>query len=420
MTNSRTVTLADGTRVVLEHFDHARSCSVYVSVSSGSSFEKSEDAGISHFAEHIFFKGTEKRSAQQIMEQMDEIGADLNAYTAREVTSFYTRALSYHLDTALDILFDMVTNPRIDANDVEHEKGVILEEYAMYEDYPSDVCYDNYYEGVWRANPLGMRVLGTPDTINAVTPEKLRKHLDTFFTPNRIVISVCGSFDDESVLKKCNEYFGSSTLAHTPIVYQKPVYESRFITVPRDFEQNYVVIGFPGYPKVHDERYERILLTSVLGGSQSSRLFSRIREELGLVYSIECESASYMNSGLLMLSMGVSPKSEEQAIRETVKIVREAATSITEKELARAKEFNASQLCMALESVSHVAGANSRDILFFGSVEDPDEEEARLRSVSVDAVREFADKAFSFENVSFCCAGRARDTQYYEELVKGL
>ena len=198
---TETITLENGLRIVLENNEHSKTCSTVIWIASGSGFETPETAGTSHFIEHMIFKGSKKRSALDIAVEMDEIGGYLNAYTAREATCFYARTLSEHMPKALDIVCDMVANPKLDAGDIELEKGVIKEEIAMYEDSPEDLCADVYYENVWAGSMLSSNILGTPETVDSVTKSSLEKHLAKFYVPERMVISFSGNFDEEKALE---------------------------------------------------------------------------------------------------------------------------------------------------------------------------------------------------------------------------
>ena len=221
MENKRKIiTLPNGLRIVFEKNKNSKICAAEIWVASGVSYETPETAGTSHFIEHMVFKGSQKRSALDIAVEMDEIGGYLNAYTARECTCFYTRMLSEHTEKALDILFDMVRNPRLDESDIELEKGVIKEEILMYEDSAEDMCADTFYENIWKNSMLGCDILGSEETVDAVTKESLAAHLKKFYVPERMVISISGNFDEKAVIAISKKYFADLKNTDFPIKYR--------------------------------------------------------------------------------------------------------------------------------------------------------------------------------------------------------
>lgn len=419
MERTEIVILDDGTKLVLEKLDSVRSCSIYITVASGTRYETPENAGISHFIEHMLFKGTVSRSALQISEEMDEIGGELNAYTAKEFTCFYSKSLTCHSVKALDILCDMITHPRLDENDIELEKGVVCEEIAMYEDIPEEVCCSSFYASVMKDSMLGSEVLGTRETVNSLSREMLEKHIKRFFTPQRMVISICGNFDRNAVISKCREYFIPREYEENPLSFEPVQYTKSFTSIKKDSEQNTVYFGFPGIQRRGKYLQAANLLGSILGSSSSSRLFQRLREELGLVYSVDCSNIPFMNTGLFVFSMGVSPASEKKALTESVRIISEIGSTITEKELIRAKEGSAAGFIMGFESTVSRASFNSKELLLFGKIRSFDEIENEIRSVTIEDIRTVAEMLFDFSKVSLCTTGKVHSEDYYKKLMKG-
>ena len=239
MTNKpKIITLSNGLRIIIQKIENAKTCSLGAWVASGSGYETHETSGFSHFIEHILFRGTHKRSALDIAVEMDEIGGILNAYTAKEMTCFYAHTLSEHAPKALDIICDMLMNPKLDENDIELEKGVIKEEIALYNDSPEDLCADTFYKSIWNESMLGSNILGTEETVDSVTKEKLVAHLNKFYVPERIVISIGGNFDEETVLNICEKYLSEMVSTDFPINPDKAGYFSGITTVKRKFMQN--------------------------------------------------------------------------------------------------------------------------------------------------------------------------------------
>ena len=411
------ITLENGLRIILEKGENAKTCSVNIWVASGSSYETPETAGTSHFIEHMIFKGSEKRSALDIAVDMDEIGGHLNAYTARETTCFYARTLSEHMPKALDILCDMVKNPRLDTDDIELEKGIIKEEIAMYEDEPEDICSDTFYETVWKDSMLGSNILGTVETVDAVTKERLSAHMDKFYVPERTVISLSGNFDKDTAIEIIREYFSDAVNTEFHLNPTGAEFNPGIVTVKKNFTQNQLILGFKGVPAGTKKREIALLISSILGDTPSSRLFQQIRENLGLVYSVGTSCISYLKSGVFNVFMGLNEKSEEKAIRETIKIILELADTVTEKDLARAKEQAVTEFVMGLENLSSHASRNGRNLLLYNKEIGEDEVIKNIRAITLEDVRETAREIFDTGRICLCVAGKVKSKKAYEEII---
>lgn len=411
------VTLSNGFRILLEPVDWARSATLGIWVGSGSRYETPQTAGVSHFIEHMLFKGTARRSALAIAEQMDEIGGALNAYTTKEYTCFYARALDRHVAAALDILCDMLTQPALAERDMQTERGVILEELHMYEDSPEDLCADNLYAGVWRGDMLGSNILGDRKTVSSLTVDDLKLHMRRFYAPERMVAVVCGRFDREQILKMCEENFGALLNTGNPIAAGPAPYRRCVALRKKDFEQTQLALALPGISAQDDRRFSMRLLMSILGTSSSSRLYQRIREELGLVYEIEAFSASYLEAGILGVGMALSPRNEKKALREVFRIVESFGGSITQRELDRAKEQYLSGLIMNSESTQSRASQMGRGELLYNEVKSADEIMERVRCVTLDEVHALAEEFLCFNQLSISAAGRVKKERFYEELT---
>ena len=411
------ITLENGLRIVLEENPNSKTCSLGIWVASGSSYETPETAGTSHFIEHILFRGTKTRSALDIAVEMDEIGGFLNAYTAKENTCFYAHTLSEHMPKALDIVCDMIMNPRLDEDDINLEKGVIKEEIAMYEDSPEDLCADVFYENVWSGSMLGANILGTPQTVDSVTKERLAAHLDKFYVPERMVVSIGGNFCKKSALEICEKYFSAMKNTGFAITPAPAEYHPGITRIKKDFMQNQLIIGFPGVAIGDSRRETALLVSSILGSASSSRLFQHIREKLGLVYSVDSACVSYMKAGLFTVCMGLSAKSEKKAIAQALEIISEFSETVTEKELARAKEQSVASFVMNLESVSSRTSRNGRNVLLYGKVIPEDEVIAKIRAVTLEELRETAKELLDLNRISLCIAGKTASEKSYIEIL---
>ena len=414
----RIITLDNGLRIVIQKNGNAKTCSLGVWVGSGSCFETPETAGTSHFIEHMLFKGTEKRSALDIAVEMDEIGGVLNAYTAKEMTCFYAHTLSEHSAKALDIICDMIMNPKLSPEDIELEKGVIREEIAMYEDSPEDLCADSYYEKVWRGSMLGSNILGTNQTVDSVTRESLSAHMKKFYVPERTVVSFSGNFDENEAVEICKKYFSGMKNTGFELTPVSADYSPGIYRIKKDFMQNQLILGFPGIPLSDKRRDCAALISSILGASSSSRLFQTIREKLGLAYSVDCVNVAHLNAAVFIVCMGLSKKSEEQAIAETLKIISEFAETVTEKELARAKEQTVAGFVMSLESVSSIASRNGKGVLLHGRPRSEEEVIKAVRGVTLDEIRQTAKEIFDFSKLSLCCVGDVGSEKNYRKYLK--
>lgn len=415
--NTKIIKLDNGLRIAICKSEYARTCSMGIWVASGSCYETPETAGTSHFIEHMLFRGTNKRSALDIAVEMDEIGGILNAYTAKEMTCFYAHTLTEHMPKALDIICDMVTDPKLSPDDVELEKGVIKEEIAMYEDSPEDLCADVYYENIWAESMLGSNILGTPETVDSVTAEKLRDHMARFYVPERTVISFSGNFDEEKAVEICRSYFSSQKNTGFEIAPVSAEYKPGITVIKKDFMQNQLILGFPGIALTDKRRHTVSLISSILGSASSSRLFQRIREELGLVYSVDTAGVSHLDAGVFIVCMGLSKNSEKKAISEALKIIADFPGSVTEKELERAKEQIVASFVMGLESVSSVASRNGRNVLLYGKIVSEDEVIEKIRAVTLEDLKNTASEILDISKISLCAAGKTASKTAYRQIL---
>ncbi len=414
----KTVTLGNGLRIVLDKIENLRTCAFGVMVASGSGYESPETAGTSHFIEHMLFRGTQKRTALELAVEMDEIGGRMNAYTTSSLTYFYAHTLTEHLPKAMDIICDIIMNSKLSSDDIELEKGVIKEEIAMYKDSPEDVCLDTYYENIWRGSPLANNILGTVENVEGITREKLLAHMQKFYVPERMIVTVSGNFSEESVLQICESYFGEMENTGNTVVYPTAIYQPQIVTVEKDFSQNQLILGFNGVT-LENKRECRIAdyVSSILAGSSSSRLFQNLREKLGLVYSVDSTNACHPKTGLMLIDMGLSRKSEKKAIKETLKILENFASDITEREVAVTREHIVSSFVMGSESVTARASKNARSLLNYGYIEPDESRIESIRSVTLDEVRELSGRIFDLKNISLCAVGKVHTQEEYKEYL---
>ena len=417
------IQLSNRLRLLPDEMPGAASVAVNLCVLSGLRFEDPKRAGISHMMEHMLFKGTRTRTARQIAEEADDRGANLNAYTCKEYTCFYVRSLPEHLPAMLELLADMVQGSRLAAADLETERGVVLEELAMYEDLPEELVFDLFYDAVWQGQMLGKNILGTKKTLQALTPAHLRTHLGQLYTPERMVLSVCGKFDTASTQEQAEKLFGgmparNESFPATPAAAFQP--GIRF--AHKAVEQNQIVLGFPGCSGRDPRRYAASLLSTMLGGSTSSRLFQRLREELGLVYSVDFFNVHHMEEGISGVSLGLGEKTQCKALAEVLKILREFPATVTPEELKRAQEQAAAGMVMGLESNAARASRAACNVLLYNDLTPVEKSIAAYRAVTLDEMRAFARELLDPEKLALCVLGKCskKEEREMREMVQNL
>ena len=366
----------------------------------------------------MLFKGTESLSARQIAEISDNIGGSLNAYTAKEFTCVYARVLSCNIRTIFSVIADMTLHPALKAEELETEKGVILEERRGSEDNPDDLCAESFFESYWPDDLLGQNIVGTQETILSMTPDVLRAHMKKYYVPERMVIVFCGAFDRDEVCALCEQYFGSLQNTDNPLTYTVPRTAQFIRTVPKDLQQNVLALGFPGVSMGDERLHAHIYANIILGGSASSRLFQRIREELGLVYSVDAFHNPFLGTGVACVTMALSADKEETALRETMRLCRELPDTLTEEELERAKMQMLSGVAMSIESPGSSASSIGRSALLLNRVLTDDEVYERLQRVTLDEVRQAAREMFCSDRVSLCAVGKTKSEEYYRSILR--
>jgi predicted Zn-dependent peptidase len=347
-------TLKNGLRVVCEHIPYVKSMSVGVWAGVGSRFETKDKNGISHYAEHMLFKGTKKRSATDISAEMDFIGGNLNAFTSREYTCYYAKVIDRYLEKAMDILSDMYINAALSQKDVDLERNVILEEINMYEDSPEDIALDLLSEAAWGDMGLGCPICGTAETINLITRLDLLGFREKYYTAENTVLSVAGSFDEETLFSLAEKYFGGLPSGQkTQADLGKPYFTGIAKSREKEIEQSHLAIGYMGAETGSPKLYPEAVLSNILGGGMSSRLFTKIREERGLAYSVYSAPEAYSNTGMLYIYAAMSHENAP-VVREIIdtEIDDIIKNGITEFELEKGREQLRGSYILGLESVS--------------------------------------------------------------------
>ncbi len=351
LSGAQVTVLNNGLTVVAEPMPSVRSVAIGVWMLAGSRHEKPEEQGISHFIEHLMFKGTQRRSAREIAEVMDQVGGQLNAFTTKEYTCYHARVLDDHLPLAIDVLSDMLRASLLREEDIEREKGVILEEIGMYQDTPDEMVHDLFAQALWGEHPLGRSILGTPATVGSLDREKVSSYLSSAYTSGGAVVAVAGSFSPSRLLDLLDKSFGMWGGDRLPQGGEPPGTRVATLTRAKETELVHVCMGGEGLPLADDGIYALNIMSNILGGGPSSRLFQEVREERGLAYSVYSYTSAFRDGGVFAVYCGSGPERIGQAV-EVIgdELRRMAHDGVGDLELYRAKEQLKSNITMALES----------------------------------------------------------------------
>jgi predicted Zn-dependent peptidase len=405
--NIETTTLANGVRVITEAMPHVRSVSVGVWIGTGSRVEEPEENGISHFTEHMLFKGTTTRSAEEIARSVDSIGGNLDAFTAKELVSYNTKVLDEHLPQAFDVLSDLVLNPLFREEDIEKEKGVILEELKMEADNPEYLVHEIFSSNFWKDHPLGKPILGTRETVKRFRLDTLAAHYRKVYAPFNMIVTAAGHLTHENLVKLASDRFQSLPANHDAPPERKPVTHARLaLRHKKSLEQVHLCLGVPSYPLPHEERFACYVLNTLLGGGMSSRLFQNIRERLGLAYAVFSDLNPYRDTGCLSVYAGTSVQSARQVvalIMQEFRLLKEERVS--DEELRRAKDYLKGSLMLSLESTSSRMANLARQELYFGRFFSLDELLESIEQVTADDVQGIAQSSFQPKQIALTVLG---------------
>ena len=379
-------TLNCGIRMAMEKIPYVQSAAVGIWVKAGSADEDDRINGISHYIEHMLFKGTDNRTAKQIAEDVDRIGGNINAFTGKEATCYYIKTLDSNLEQACDILIDMFLNSQFDEVEMDKERMVILEEMKMTEDTPDDLAHDLLFEQVFQGTPLERQIIGTEKSLAGIRRQDIIDYIKKEYTRDSIVISLAGNFDEDYM---CNYFEGrlaQLTASKPERTKSSRIYVPKFQTRVKDVEQSHICMGVPGIQLDNDDLYyPMVLLNNIMGGSMSSRLFQNIREEKGLAYSVYSGHTSYMDAGAYFIYAGINSNKIQEAIEgiacELQLLKREGVTA---DELAMAKEQSKSSYIFGLENVNSRMFANGKNILLLNEVREPQRVLAEIDAVTMD------------------------------------
>ncbi len=399
--------LPNGMILLSEEMPHIRSISIGIWMKTGSRDEDAELNGISHFTEHMVFKGTKNRTARDIARQVDSIGGNMDAFTGKEIICFNIKVLDEHVPIAIDILSDLVLNPVFDPKDITREKGVILEEIKMDEDNPDYLIHEIFTQNFWKDHALGKPILGTKETVRSFEHERLFNFYSQRFVPNNMIISAAGNLNHSRIVELIKARFAGLSSVPNGFHEPAPAVTPRIVTRnKKSLEQVQLCLGVASHPISHQKRYVSYVMNTVLGGGMSSRLFQKIREEQGLVYSIYSDLNPYRDTGCLSVYAGTSLESTRKVVDSVLAEFRELKSEqIPADELRRAKDQLKGSLMLSLESSTSRMSNLARQEMYFGRFFSLDETIEQIESVKAEEITEMAEGLFQPDKVAITVLG---------------
>ena len=409
-------TLDNGLRLLTETMGQVRSVSLGVWLTRGSRDESNAQSGIAHFVEHMLFKGTPSRSAEDIAQAIDSIGGQLDAFTAKEYASYYVKVLDQHLPLAVDILSDIVMHPAFQQVDIEREKKVVLEEIKMVEDTPDDLVHEMFTQSFWEGHPLGRPILGSRETVEAFTQQSLREYFESAYTAGNIIVSAAGNVDHARVRELILSAFQSMPSSASRPPDTPPTVVPQVIVRNKELEQSHICVGASSYPQNHDDRYSSYVLNTMLGGSMSSRLFQNIREKRGLAYSVFSGLSAYRDAGNLTIYAGCANDAVSEVIDLMIAELRQIKLAPTaDSELRRAKDHLKGSLMLSLENTSSRMSHLARQEIYFERQFGLDETLDGIERVTTDDVLRVAQDLFSHGALAATVLGQVNGLQIGRE-----
>lgn len=409
------ITLENGTRIVLEPKEDAMSAAVYIYVGCGSSSEGDGEEGLAHFTEHMVFKGSEHYSAREIAELTDMYGGNINAYTTKEYTCYFARALTENIPSLVNIMADMLCRPLFEQKAVDTERGVITEEIGMYEDSPDELCFDLLDTLVWKGSRLAHPILGTRSTVAGIDSRALHDFVGTRYAPEKTVISVCGKFEREPLLEEITESFGKKAGCLNGSTVKTPEFQTGELLRRKDTEQTHIILALPGLCADDPDRYKASVFTEILGGSTSSRLNMRIREELGLVYTTYSFSAAYSRVGAFGLYAALNSENQLRFSNEALTIMDKMRDFSDSKELYKVKQQFKSGMIMSTESTAGTASSLGKQLLLRGKCETVADTASKIEAVTEEDIRYMAGRLFKPSSLALTVLGEPRKSTEYKK-----
>lgn len=405
----KTKKLNNGLTIIAEEIPYLKSISMGIWFRSGIKTEENYIDGVSHFIEHMMFKGTKNRTSKQLVAEIENLGGVINAFTGRECTCYYVRLLDEHLNIGIDILSDMILNSKFDEKDIEREKSVIIEELKMYEDSPEDLTYDILLEKVYNNKGIGKNILGGKESIKSMNRDAILDYFEKFYVPENAVLSICGNFDFEETVKLIEDKFENWHGEKPDYNLQNEIFNPCIIKKDRDYEQTNLAICFEceNIGSSSNDVYAIDIINNVLGGSSTSRLFQRIREDEGLVYSIYSEQEFYREKG----ELGIYASMSTENLEDVYRLVKEEIISlnengITEEELNNSKEQLKGEFMLGMESTESRMNAIGKYMLITGKVETLEDVIEGLNSITMDDINRVISDVLDINKMGVCVVGK--------------
>jgi predicted Zn-dependent peptidase len=415
-------TFDSGLRLVTIPMPATKTATVFVLVGTGSKYETKNINGISHFLEHMMFKGTTKRpGTMDIARELDSIGAEYNAFTGKEYTGYYAKASAEKLDTSLDVVFDIFLNSKFSEDEIKIEKGVIVEEINMYQDLPQRHVADLFEELLYGDQPAGWNIAGKKETVVNFKRDDFVDYFNTHYVAENTIVAVAGNVDPEVVKKKVSDYFEKirhGKLIGKPAVKEEQAEPKQIISYKKT-DQTHFILGFRTFSMFDDRRHALAVLSKILGGGMSSRLFYEVRERRGLAYYVRAETNPYTDSGYLSISAGVNNEKTMDALKVILDEVNKIKENgVTEKELQQAKDSAEGSLALSLEHSDGVAMNYADSVLFYKTVLTPEEELDKIKRVTLEDIKKVAQDIFDDKKLNLSLIGPFEDAEPFKKILK--
>ncbi|MEN8264348.1 MAG: pitrilysin family protein [Nitrospirota bacterium] len=397
--------------LLLESAREVHSLCIGIWVKIGSRYEKTAANGISHFLEHMLFKGTDRRSAEDIAMEIDSLGGEINAFTSSEYTLFYIKVLDEYMEKAVDLLTDIFLNSSLPESELEKEKSIINEEINMVEDTPTDYVFELFSQNIWGDSGLGQSILGKKETIDKFTREDLINHVDKYYGTENIIVACSGSFDEDNLVDNLNRTIGSLKRNCDKKIETAPDFMSGLHIADKDLSEAHICLGLKGISYSSTERYTMHLLNTILGSGFSSRLFQNVREKRGLVYSIYSYHVSYFDTGLWAIYAGTDRKNVSEVVNITVDEMSNLSDTITDSELQRAKAQLKGNLILALESTSNMMTNIAKQEIYYKKYFQPGEIIRMVEKITLDNVKNLAKRLVSESPFALTVYGPVKESE---------
>ncbi len=411
-------TLPNGLRVITDTVREVDSVALGVWVDVGTRHEDMKDNGVAHMVEHMMFKGTPTRTTTQIVEQLEDVGGNVNAYTGREITAYHVHLLKEDMPLALDIMSDIMQHTNMPPEEIERERGVIIQEIGMNNDAPDDLVFDYYQEVAYPGQTLGAPILGDPDIISGMKRDVMMDYVSRFYTPGRLVVSAAGHVDHQDFVNRVGDLFDQLP-PDTPHLPKSAAYKGGERREEKELEQAHLLLGFQGIPRADDNIFAAVALSTIMGGGMSSRLFQEIREKRGLVYSIFAFHTSYQDDGQFAVYAGTGPEHLPELVPVVCDEILKFAGTVTEKELARAKAQMKANLVMGRESMMGRANQQAKNLIYSGKTLDIQEKVRKIDALSLTDISDMAKRIF-VTDTTFAALGPLETLESYDSIVRRL